>query len=696
MQDTSRRRFLKATSLFAAALPLTLRSADAATGGSASRASGATRGLFFDRDELPRIRAALEHPRLAAVRAKTLGLDVEGETRFLREELSLRDHILHMMRARTILENASFAFVASGERRFLELARLAIGRLLEYERWDYFLEGGEHVIGLQRAPEATIAMLCALDWLGDELVPELRAEMERQITIKGAPACHLTLYGMKYPDRVRGWGMDPAENFPFKMDLSRWPLILNATNLKIIPTCALGMAGAWFHERHPEARKWLEMAQQSARAFSTMYGLDGSYDEGVGYWGYTTLHLVMLAEVLHRRLGIDERALIDYRGSIRFALGMTMPTLGDPYVNPHEPKEYTAVPKGAIDPKADLVNFGDSGSGVDTTCAAWVSLVHDDPVAAHAAQQLGSLAHLPAAVWFRPEAKGRAPGRDLHDQRFSNDWVVSRTGFEAKDSVVAFRSGGPANHEHADRNSVLFKAYGERLFHDPFKAAYVPTHPRWQLRLGPAHTALLIDGKGHQYHDGSEGTNSSWASARITHYAADGSTTIAVSDATEAYRLVMPEVEFVERAIVFRKPDVLVVIDRVRIQSGTTRPVQARFQVMNEDGLGRARAMETGFAIERPFATLAAIVRGSGALTVKLDEHPLPQTEGVYPFLEVASPAAGEHVIVTACTAAPKGGVHGALAIALEGTLVRVTGSHRGHGVDLRVRLLDDSMRLEA
>ena len=623
-------------------------------------------------------------------------MDVAGETRFLREELSLRDHIQHMLRARTIVENASFAYAVSGEQRFLELARMAVGRMLEYERWDYFLEAGEQVIGLQRAPEATIAMLCALDWLGDALEPEVRAEVERQITIKGAPACYLTLFGMKYPDHVRGWGMDPDENFPFKTDYSRWPLILNATNLKVIHTCALGMAGAWFSGRHPEARKWLEMARQSARAFSTMYGLDGSYDEGVGYWGYTTLHLVMLAEVLQRSLGIDERALIDYRGTIRFALGMTMPTQGEPYVNPYEPKEYNAVPKGAIDPKADIVNFGDSGLGVDTTCAAWVSLVHDDPVAAHAAQHIGTLTHLPAAFWFRPDANGQAPGRNLHDQHFSNDWVVSRTGFGAEDSVVAFRSGGPSNHEHADRNSVLFKAYGERLFHDPFKAAYVPTHPRWQLRLGPAHTALLIDGKGHQYHDGSEGTNASWASARITHYAAHGSTTFAVSDATEAYSLVMPEVAFVERAIVFSKPDVLVVIDRVRIHSGTTRPVQARFQVMNEDGLGTARTTATGFEIGRPFATLAATVRGSEALTVKLDKHPLPQTEGVYPFLEVASPAADTHVIVTACTAAPKGGRHGALAIELDGPLVRVTGSHGGRGLDLRVRMTENSMRLEA
>ena len=76
-------------------------------------------------------------------------------------------------------------------------------------------------------------MCCALDWLGDALPAAERAEAELQLGTKGAPACYLTLYGMKYPDRVRGWGFDPEDDYPFRFDLSRWPLILNATNLKV-------------------------------------------------------------------------------------------------------------------------------------------------------------------------------------------------------------------------------------------------------------------------------------------------------------------------------------------------------------------------------------------------------------------------------------------------------------------------------
>jgi hypothetical protein len=97
----------------------------------------------------------------------------------------------------------------------------------------------------------------------------------------------------------------------------------------------------------------------------------------------------------------------------------------------------------------------------------------------------------------------------------------------------------------------------------------------------------------------------------------------------------------------------------------------------------------------RPHATLQAIAWGSGGLACRTGELPLPSTEGVYPFIELESAAATEHVIVTACTAAPVGGVHGALRIEREDGIVRVRGEHGGQMVSLGVRLLAASARLE-
>jgi hypothetical protein len=677
-----RRTFLKSAGALAT-LPLLSRAAGGLPADDPAARAGPKRGLLFDAEDIPRIRENLDSPRFAELRADVFPADLGSLERFLRDEIKLTDHLVDMARARTILEHAALAFALTRDGRQLALARLALRRLGEYERWDYFLEGGKDTIGLQRAAEASIACCLALDWLGDELTAEERAAVEHQVAAKGAPACYLALYGMKYPDRVRGWTQNPAENFPFEIDMRRWPVILNATNLKVIPICGLGFAAIALHGRHVEAAKWLEMARQSARAFATMYGLDGSYDEGVGYWGYTTMHLILFAEALHRRLGIDERNLVNYPGTVRYALSMAMPTLGEPVVNPNEKPEYNATPKGMLDPRKDLVNFGDSGTGMDVSIAPWVARTHHDPLSSHVARGTGGMKQLGAVIWHDATAPAQAPGPELHDVRMANDLVISRTGWAAEDTVVALRSGGPSNHEHADRNSVIFKAHGERLFHDSFKAAYIPSSPRWLLRQTEAHTAVLIGGKGHQYHDGSEGTNSSWASARVTAYRTGNGWMTVTSDATDAYQLVLPEVTRVERTLVFLKPDILLLLDRV--QATKAFPVQLRFQVCNEDGRGRAEATGTSFTITRPHATLAASVHASGAVDAAVGRLALPDFEGSHPYVEVTSVAALSHEMLTVTTAQKAGGAHGALTVTREGAGWRVRGAHHGRAVDVLV-----------
>jgi len=679
MNSTTRRSFLKTTAALSASLPLTRLSAQTAPTSGAKSAPSAQSGLLFDRGDLPRIRANLELPRLAAVKEMLLKVNFAAETKFLREELRLTNHVTDFMRAWVLVQNCAFAHTIWGDPRQLDLALLALRRLCDYKRWDYFLEGGKDTIGLQRAPESTIACCYALDWLGEAVPAELRQAVEHKIVNEGAPACYRTLYGMKYPDRVRGWGFDPEDDMKFRFDLSRWPLILNATNLKIIPTCGLGLAAIWFQGRHPEAAKWLEMSRQSAQAFAVMYGADGSYDEGVGYWGYTTMHLAMLADALHRRTGLDDRRLINYPGTIRYALAMAMPCKGATVYDPNIGTGYNATPKVNYEPALDVVNFGDAASGMDVSVAAWVGHVTGDSLCHHVAQTTGSLKHLQAAVWYRPDAPTSKPGTDLHDVRMSNDWVVSRTGWAPEDTVVALRSGGPANHEHADRNSVILKAHGDRLFHDPFKAGYSPTIARWLLRQTEAHSAVLINGKGHQYHDGREGTNASWADARVTDYRTGKGWLAVTSDATEAYSLVLPEVSRVLRTLVFLKPDVVILLDQVTSSADTT--VQVRFQAFNEDNRGKVSTQGATFRIERPFATVNASVTGTGQLKTQSGKLALPDSEGVFPYAEIASASAKNHLILTLATTAPAGQEHGKLSATFASGVWSISGKHRGQTV---------------
>lgn len=688
---TNRRTFLKSSAALAAVLPLARLSAQPNNPvGTAIQTPKSKiqnkQGLLFDRADLPRIRANLDHPRLAAIKAHLTEVDHAADLAYL-PTTDLRNRVMDMRIVREMLERAAFAYTVYGNPKDLELARAALDRLMDYDPWDYFLEGEDDVIGLQRAPEATIAVCCTLDWLGDALPPEVRERAEHQVATKGAPACYNSLYSMMYPDRVRGWSVNNRDDdIDAEFSVKRWPLILNATNLKVIPIAALGVAALWLHGRHPQADTWLDMARRSARSFSAMYGTDGAYDEGVGYWGYTTLHLALFGEVLHRRLGIDERDLINYPGTIRYALVMTMPTLGSAYNTANEKQAYNFVPKGTMDPALDIVNFGDSGIGADVTVAPWVGRVAGDPLSNHVALNIGGMKHLPAAVWFDADAQDSSPDPALLDTRLSNDWVISRTGWDAPSSVVAFRSGGPANHEHADRNSIIFKGHGERLFHDPFKAAYDTRHPRWLLRETEAHTAVLIDGRGHQYHHGEDGTNSSWARAAVTGYEASPAAMQVTSDATPAYQLVNDKVRRVDRTVLYLKPDVLLILDRLDLAADAPAPFSARFQIFNEDGNGNGQVSGGNFVITRPHAGLRASAhRLGGEPDVALRQLDLPAEEGVFPFVEVTSPAAAHHVLLTVAAAHPTADAPGDLRVSTRASGWTITGTHRGLPVNVAV-----------
>ena len=687
MNTPTRRTFLKSSAALAAALPfarLDLSGAETPAAALPPLPAGGRRGLLFDEADLPRIRANTRHPRFAAYWQSLLAADIAAATTFLTKELRTTNQVTHLLRAQQILDRASFIYLVNRDPAQAGLARLAMRRMLDFEEWDCFVEGGK-VLGLQRATEGSFALLLALDCLGEAVTPAERAEVEQAVLTKGIPACHAAVYGMKYPDRVKGWGWNPRSEVDAMryISLKRWPLILAATNLKLIPTACLGIAACYFRSRTPEADGWLELARSSAKSFSTMYGSDGCYDEGVSYWGYTTLYMALFADVLWRTQGIDDRSLINYPGTIRYALGNTMPTIDDHRTiapQTHLPGYMMPVVK----PEFDIVNHGDANGGVEVSVATWVARTHQDPLAQYVATDIGEAKHPFGLIWFDQALPSTPPTPALLDTRQANDIVISRTGWTAQDNVLALRSGGPANHEHADRNSVIFKAYGERLLHDPFRAAYINTQPRWMLRHTGAHTAVLINGEGHQYHDGSEGTNASWAFARVTDYRTGPGWMTVTSDATDAYQLVNDKVTRVLRTLVYLKPDVVAFLDRVTLKA-TPATVQLRFQANNEDLAATLALPDGNFLLTRPHASLLGRVARAPGLTVRLGQLPLEAKDGSQPYAEIESASATEHEILTVCSARPTGAAHGDLRLTREGHAWRITGTHAAQKINVTI-----------
>jgi hypothetical protein len=664
-----RRQFLRTTFGLGALLALrgTARAADTLA---PAGKTPATPGLLFDAADLPRIRANLQRPEFREFWAYLTGLDFAAEEKFLNEEINFKNHVTDMSRAQVTMMRAAFMHLLYPDAKQLALARLAMHRLMGYPHWDWLRDSRQQPVSIMRGAGTCIGLAMVSEWLAADLTPAEQAAIANGMAVEGGPACLRGLHDMTHHDEVGEWSIYPDEQGLPPISVAHWPRILDETNLRITCTAGMAAAAACLQGRHPDVAKWIEATRASLHRYSAMLPKDGSFPEGVGYWDYTFTHYIFTLEVLRRKFGIDERATIDFPAQTQFALEMTLPTL--------------ALPDGCI-------SIGDSGSAAGSVPLSWIAREYRDTTAQEMLLRPGGIR--PAwtgawtSIWYDPSVPAKLSASARLDRRQALGIVISRTGWTAQDSVVTLRSGGPTNHEHADRNSVIFAAHGERLFNDPMHASYSTKDPKWLLRQTEAHTAVLLDGQGHIYHDGRDGTNSSTARATIQDYRTGLNWMTVTSDASDAYRRAGLPAALVQRTLVYLKPDVLVIFDRVLLDAPL--PVQARFQVYNDDHAGSVAADGRTFTITRPHATLHGWTATATDSTLAAGKLTLPEASGVYPFAEIRSAAAREHTLLTVCSAAPQNEAHGELTVTHAAGTWQISGTHRGQNVKVAIAVPD-------
>ena len=160
-------------------------------------------------------------------------------------------------------------------------------------------------------------------------------------------------------------------------------------------------------------------------------------------------------------------------------------------------------------------------------------------------------------------------------------------------------------------------------------------------------------------------------------YRASARSVVVTSDATAAYRLVDNDVALVQRTLVFLKPDILAVIDRVRLAKNPL-PVQVRFQIDNSDGMGSVSADAGSFTVHRPLVTARTLVLSHADVTVRTGNIEVPPERGVFPYAEAESAPALDHLVLTVCEAHVAGEKASPLHAAREGDVWRITGDRKG------------------
>ncbi len=594
-------------------------------------------GLFAQSSDLASLRKLYRRdPMFAALRERHAAFDRDAERAFIATEVQYNDHLFHLGRLGQTAEQMSFVYLMTEDAGAAEIAIAAVRAIMKFPRWDYFLEGGIEVLGIQRASSSVVGVSLACDWLGDFITHDDRDEWLGIMGDRGCEACFRSIYGMRYPEKVVGWTMDKTSTYlehrPGDLvDLKNWPYILDKTNLKAVPASAL-VIGALAYEQQfgktEQGDRWLEQGLFSVDSFKDLFSPDGSYNEGVSYANYTTTHLIQAIDVVNRFRGDDHYDIINWNGYLDYLLGLSMPIADDPYA---------------------IVNISDAGGGVSSAVPFYIAGRTDNGAAKWFGQNLAREHNEWSLMWHPAAVVPAPPIEEATLWKSDLDWIVARTGYSPDDLVVAMRSGGPSNHEHADRNSIMLKCFGEKLVVDPYRPPYSFSDPSWILRTSVGHSGILIDGKGHQYHDGSEGTNPSDATAVIVSSNESDLGMQWTSDATPAYKLVNANVEMVSRSVAISPANrTTIVVDKVV----TKRParVTARFFADNMDGKASVEASAGAtFVIRRPGAWvngLSVTTKAEpGTVAGQLD---IPaETAVLHPFIDVAATASRLTILVT-------------------------------------------------
>lgn len=643
-------------------------------------------GLFVDEDQLPAIRQNYaENPLFAELRHSHDTFDYAEATRWIETELRTNDQLFDIRKLGGLIEEAAFIYLFREAPEALALVRTGMLRLMDFQRWDFFLDG-DIPIAVQRAAQLSVVTAIVMDFMGSAFSSDERAAFMDALWERGCKACYRSVENIRHPEQVIDWRFDPESTYfehrpDNRTDMNRRAEITFNTNLRAAPASGL-LVGNLVIERElgrtRETERYHDMGMWGISDFKSFYKSDGSYDEEVNYANFTAFHIIQAVLALDRMGRADAMDVIDWEAYADYHIQMAMPTHENPYA---------------------IVNWGDSGAPPTTpgkdkrvSLPAWIARTYRNGSAQALVEQYAGSQTVWSALWHDPRVRPSVPAEVPTLWVSQLDRVVARTGYGVNDLVVAMRSGPPANHEHADRNSLIVKCFGEELIADPLRPPYSFADPGWNLRLTEGHSAVLINGQGHQHHNGVEGTNASNAYARVLSHHQDDQVAHWVSDASQAYRLVDVDIRRVLRSVsvLFDVPGV-VVVDRLTMWDREAT-LTARFYGYNLDAALRMTPTADGFRIDRPHATLRATTWCNVDVAAVTGQIELPaELAEKHRCIDVHCAPAKEVVLVSVLSLAPRGAASPAATISAPGDLsepIRVTVGARSLTLDPRTLAL--------
>ncbi len=325
----------------------------------------------------------------------------------------------------------SYAYRATGEKRFAVAAEREMLNACNYENWNprHFLD----------VAELTLGMAIGYDWLYDYLSEESKA---------------------KILDSVKNKALLPSEKHHFWRLTNNWRQV-----------CFGGMtAGALMLLDSPEnaeyAKRYIARCAAEIDVSYAQYEPDGVYAEGIGYWEYGTCYHVLLIAMLEssfgKNFGVEAKG--GFKKAAQFAKFAIAPSGKFSNFSDCPEKAYLSIPliwlnqnsedNSSLFPfamfldnlqKKEFPNIGDHG----------VTVSNKSP------------RYLPFAIPYLAEIKlGEIPQpkEKLFVGHGNTEVAIVRTSWTDKNTIYLAAKGGNkyASHYHLDRGSFILEMLGER------------------------------------------------------------------------------------------------------------------------------------------------------------------------------------------------------------------------------------------
>lgn len=462
----------------------------------------------------------------------------------------------------SVIPAAGVVWRLSGDKRRLEHAVSLLDTAMDWRQWS----DGRHAVvdGHYNAAPETASGMRAVVWALDLFSGGLPQATERFYQKKLAMfAQRLTEISMEGSTR---WASQPFDD---------WSADIHS---------AIGLAALALYNVDKRAKVWLKHALSRIVAYLDSLPVDGGHPSGVSRWEFALTHCCTFLEALYRSTGLDLRHHPCIERTRRFAVRCLAPGSGDiVQIDQGMPLGVSNVTRG---PLSKLL-------------AKWFQ----DPVIGWALFNTCEQTYVEAQdiLWYDESVPQTSPGEAGEGSAAFPEigWALMRSGWSAEDNLVAFQCTPywPGYH-HLDQGTFEIFVRGRETVLD--SGLGWRAHPNYfdRYRDSLAHNVILVDGQGQLKHTAeSHGEMKTIEVSESADYA--------VGECSGAYE----NVERFTRAMLFLKPDVLVIRDIIRLD----RPRTIEW-LMHGDGQFEAymRGGNTGFNLTSENVQIQAFVLQPG------------------------------------------------------------------------------------